>query len=136
MLAPLSAAATDQSVVSQNGVGDNTPSPQVNLGDVFATQTLNVDTVSGATNAVTTATGNSLLVGADAGALDVHSAQSNAAVDGSTGKITATTYLNVANGAGAATMITAATGNTAEADASDGAVLTSAFNQTANGAPI
>jgi hypothetical protein len=136
MLAPLSAAATDPSTVSQNGAGDNTPSPQVNLGDVFATQTLNVDTVTGSTNAVTTATGNSLLTGADAGVLDVHSVQTNATVDGAAGQINATTFLNVTNGAGTATMITAATGNTAEADASDGAVLTSAFNQTANGAPI
>jgi len=137
MLAPLSSVAgTSDQGSAVGGAGPNSPSPQVNLGDVFATQTLNVVSVSDSTSAVTTATGNSLLTGTDSGSLTGSFSQTNGKVDGSAGQVKATTYLNVAGGSGVTNMVTAATGNTAEADASDGAVVVTTFNQTANGAPI
>jgi hypothetical protein len=117
MLAPLSAAATDQ----------------VNLGDVFSTQTLNVDTVTDTTAAVTTATGNTMLSGAETGSLNVPVVQINGQPDASFGNIKAKTTLTVANTSGETTLTTAATGNSVEADISGGGSLTGTFIQTTNG---
>ena len=60
MLPPITGAATSQSVV--NNV-------QVQLGDVFSTQTMNVVDVSDATTATTTSTGNSVSSAVQTGSL-------------------------------------------------------------------
>jgi len=59
-------AATSQSTVSNN---------QVQAGDVFSSQQLDVVTSSSDTTATTTSTGNSLIGSASSGNLDVESTQ-------------------------------------------------------------
>ena len=114
MLPPISGAATSQTADSQvlNG--------QVQLGNVTASQSLDVTTVTDQTVATTTATGNAVTMAADSGSLDVQSSQSMQ------GSATATTQLTVEPGGytGETALTTAATGNTGEADDLGGAALT------------
>ncbi len=118
----LAGTATSQSTV------DNT---QVQLGDVFATGTLNVVTNTGDTMAVTTATGNGLTGSVVSGGVVIQSTQSSAAA------IAAQSTINVANDAGPSlTSTTAATGNTGDAGISGGGTLSGAFVQTTSGGPI
>lgn len=126
MLPPFSGLATSQTV-TQN---------QVNLGDVFSTQTLNVDTVSGSTSAATTATGNDVLATSDNIGIGVSSTQQ------SSGSIGAKTSLNMTNVDGVTTspssstsIVTAATANAAEADSTGGGGVFGQFTQTSNAAP-
>jgi hypothetical protein len=134
-MAPLSSVAATSNV-------DNT---QVQLGDVFATQTLNVVDVTDGTSAVTSSTGNGLLASVTAGSLDVQSNQSTAPkpadpvnnVQGEPGVISAATHLNASGNLGAgASVVTAATGNTAEADSLGGGALTGYLVQSSTGPAI
>lgn len=119
MSPPLCGAATSQTTDST--VTNN----QVQLGDVFATQTLNVVTVSDSTSAVTTAVGNSLSGAVESGSVDVRSTQTvNNNVSGAT-------TVNATGWSGAqVTMVTSATANTADAGAYNGGALTGSFTQT------
>ncbi len=118
----LAGTATSQSTV------DNT---QVQLGDVFATGTLNVVTNTGDTTAVTTATGNGLTGSVITGGVNIQSTQSSAAA------VAAQSTINVANDAGPSlTSTTAATGNTGDAGISGGGTLSGSFIQTTSGGPI
>jgi hypothetical protein len=134
-MAPLSSVAATSSV-------NNT---QVQLGDVFATQTLNVVAVTDGTSAVTSSTGNGLLASVVSGSLDVQSNQSTAPkpadtvnnLPGEPGVISATTHLNATQNLGAgASVVTAATGNTAEADSLGGGALTGYIVQSSTGPTI
>ena len=126
MLPPMTGAATSQTADNQvlNG--------QVQLGNVTATQTLDVTSVTDQTTATTTATGNASTAAADSGSLDVQSTQSMQ------GAATATTELDVESGgsAGEVSQVTIATGNTAEADDLAGAPLTGNLQQTTGAGPI
>ncbi len=66
MLPPFSGVATSQSTATN---------VQVQLGDVFSTQTLNVVDVSDATSATTTATGNAVTGAVETGSLSAQSTQ-------------------------------------------------------------
>lgn len=115
-------AATSQSTVN---------SSQVQLGDIFASQTLDVVTNSSDTTAVTTATGNTLTGSVVSGGVDIQSNQSTA------GAVQAQTTINVANDAGPSlSSTTAATGNTGDAGISGGGTLSGSFTQTTSGGPI
>ncbi|MDP3175180.1 MAG: holdfast anchor protein HfaD [Phenylobacterium sp.] len=97
---------------------------QIQLGDVFSQQTLDVVEVSETTSGTTTATGNSFDGTVDQGDLAVTSTQSLQA------NVGATTELNVASSSGAVTALTtAATGNTGDAGVFAGG-LTGSFVQT------
>jgi hypothetical protein len=128
MLPPLSGVATSQSTVL-NG--------QVELGDVTSHQVLNVVDVSGATSAVASATGNSLLVGTEVGSIDVQPANPAQPIQTMSGATRAWNQLTVDTYAGGpTTMLAAATGNTLEADISGGGALTGTFSQLSNGASV
>jgi hypothetical protein len=116
MTPPLSAVAISQSTVNNN---------QVQLGDIFATQTLNVVDVSDSTSATTSSTGNGVTSAVVSGSLDVQSTQQLS------GNVNAVTHLSVDTNAGAqTTVVTAATGNTSEADSiQGGGPLTGNFTQ-------
>lgn len=122
MLPPFSGAATSQSTVVNN---------QVQLGDVFSTQTLNVDTVTGDTTVTTTAMGNGATAAVDAGSLAVQSTQ---AMSGQTRGVSSLT-VGTAIG-GQATMIATGTANTFEADSLGGGALTGSIAQTATGSSV
>jgi len=108
--------ATSQSTVVNN---------QVQSGDVFGSQQLDVVTQSSDTTAVTTATGNSLVGSTISGGVDVQSTQSVA------GAVQAQTVLNVQQDAGpSTTLTTAATGNSGDSVISGGGALTGSFQQT------
>jgi hypothetical protein len=114
--------ATSQSTVTNN---------QVQAGDIFASQTLDVVTNTSDTTAVTTATGNGLTGSVVTGSVDIQSTQSTA------GQVGATTTINIANDAGPSlTSTTAATGNTGDAGIEGGGALTGSFVQGATGGPI
>ncbi|MDO8379989.1 holdfast anchor protein HfaD [Phenylobacterium sp.] len=96
---------------------------QVQLGDVFSQQTLNVETVTDSTTANTTATANVYAASTDGGDLDVRSNQT------SSGDVVADTVLNVAANSGAATnLTTTASGNLGDASIYGG-TLTGVFTQ-------
>jgi hypothetical protein len=110
------AAATSQSTLTNN---------QVQLGDVFSSQQLDVVTASSDTTAVTTATGNSLTGTVQNGDLDIQSQQTLS------GQVLTATTVNVASFAGAnTTMTTASTGNTGDAGIDSGGTLSGNFVQT------
>ena len=122
MSPPLCAVATSQTVSPPSSVLNN----QVQLGDVFATQTLNVVDVSGTTSAVTTATGNSLSGAVQSGSVDVRSTQSLS------GAVDASTLLNAGGWTGSqVTMVTSASGNAGTAASYGGGALTGTFSQNA-----
>ncbi|CAN5233470.1 holdfast anchor protein HfaD [soil metagenome] len=96
------------------------------LGDVFATQTLNVVDVSDQTTATTAANGNSFSGAVVTGSVAVQSSQTLS------GNVSATALTNVSGSSGAVTVLsTSATGNDGEADSLGGGALTGTFNQTA-----
>jgi len=96
---------------------------QVQLGDVFAEQTLNVVDVEDQTTAVTTATGNALSGAVEGGTLTLTSSQTMQ------GDATAQTTLNIDGENGQATILTEAVANTGDAGAY-GADMTAAVTQT------
>jgi hypothetical protein len=122
MLPPFSGAAISQSAVVNN---------QVQLGDVFSTQTLNVDSVSDTTSVVTTAMGNGATAAVDSGSLSVQSTQTMSGATGAQGSLNVATYAG-----GQVTMIATGTANTFEADSLGGGGLTGTITQVANGATV
>jgi hypothetical protein len=103
---------------------------QIQLGDVFSQQTLNVETVSDSTTANTTATGNVYSASADGGDLDLRSNQT------SSGDILADTNVNVATNSGAQTnLTTTAGGNLGDANVYGG-TMSAVFNQATTAATI
>ena len=97
---------------------------QVQLGDVFSGQQLNVVEIGEVTSGQTTATANAFSAGADGADLDMRTNQTAA------GAVLADTRLDVAVHSGANTDLdTVATGNGGDATVSGG-TLTSVFNQT------
>jgi hypothetical protein len=104
---------------------------QVQVGDVFANQTLDVVEVLESTTATTTATGNAYSFGADGANADV---RSNQTVQGD---VEADTRLDVGLYGGPATRLTtAATGNTGDATVSGGAAMTGVFTQNTGAVSI
>ena len=120
MLPPMTGVATSQTADNQvlNG--------QVQLGDVTASQLLDVTSVTDQTAATTTATGNAFTAASDVGSLNVQSTQSMQ------GAATSATQLTVETegDAGEVALTTAATGNTGEADSLGGAPLTATLQQS------
>ena len=103
---------------------------QVQLGDVFSQQTLNVETVSDATRAITTATGNALDTGIERNDLSMRSDQTQS------GAIGAETLTSVAGHAGAnASLTTKATGNVGDANVFAG-TLSGVYRQTNEGPSV
>lgn len=123
MLPPFSGAAISQSTAT---------STQVQLGDVFATQTLNVDTTTGDTTVTTTAMGNGGFAATEANALlTVQTSQSNS------GQVRGQSTLNVATALGGqGTMITTGTGNSQEVDGLGGGGLAGTVTQTNTGTSV
>jgi hypothetical protein len=118
----LAGTATSQSTIVNN---------QVQLGNVFGTDTLDVVTASDDTTAVTTATGNALSGSVESGNVDVQSSQSLS------GNVGAQTTVNVAADAGAETTVTtAATGNSGDAGILGGGTLSGNFDQTVTSATV
>jgi len=106
---------------------------QIQLGDIFAEQTLNVVDVSDFTVATTAASGNTFSAGVAAGSLDVTSTQELGA------SVNASTTLSVTGTSGEETVVTtAATGNDGEANVlgDDEGVLTGTFAQTVAGGDV
>lgn len=116
MCPPFVGAATSQSTVL-NG--------QIQLGDVFATQTLDVINVTGTSTMITPATGNSfsgsVVGGSDAVVTSTQTLGAN---------VSATGTMNVTGSSGTTAISTAATGNSGEANIFDGGTLTGATIQT------
>jgi hypothetical protein len=103
---------------------------QIQLGDVFATQTLNVETVSDQTAAASGATANSYEAASTGNRVDMRSNQTAG------GGVTSQTQVNVAANSGAKTAATAvATGNSGYAGVT-GATMTGVYTQTTNAVPI
>ncbi|MDB5433219.1 MAG: hypothetical protein JWP35_4335 [Caulobacter sp.] len=130
--AALCAAATSAllSVLAAPAFADpsEVTNTQVQLGDVFSQQTLDVVTAD-STTAVTTATGNGSLGAVENGSAHVVSSQTLS------GSVTAQTRLNVSGSPGDATVLsTAATGNSGDAGVTNGA-LTGTFTQSVTQAP-
>lgn len=118
---PCGAATSQTSTVLNN---------QIQLGDVFSQQTLNVETVSESTTANTTATGNVYSASTDSSDLDIRSNQT------SSGDILAHTLVNVAANSGAETnLTTTAGGNLGEGDVYAG-TMTAVFNQATTASTI
>ena len=111
---PCGAATSQTSTVLNN---------QVQLGDVFSQQTLNVETVSDSTTANTTASGNAYSASTDGSDLALRSNQT------SSGNVLANTVVNVDTNSGAQTYLsTTATGNLGDANVYAG-TMTAVFNQ-------
>ncbi|MFI4934061.1 MAG: holdfast anchor protein HfaD [Caulobacterales bacterium] len=118
----LAGTATSQSTVSNT---------QVQAGDVFSSQTLDVVTASSDTTATTTATGNSFVGSVVSGGVTVTSSQTVS------GALQAQTVLNVASDAGpSTTLTTAATGNSGDSVISGGGTLAGNYTQTSTSATI
>ena len=101
MLVALCAAATSQAQTPPSPVINN----QIQLGDVFATQTIDVVTVEEGVGAETTATGNSVLAAGDGSDLSITSNQTMA------GATRAQTVVDASTGLGESSQInTTATG--------------------------
>ena len=117
-------AATSQSAPSQ--VLNN----QVQLGDVFSTQTLNVETVTDQTVGESHASGNQYQASTDGQRLDIRSNQT------ATGATRGDTRLNVATNSGKVTAIkTTAVGNSGDVSVVHG-VLTGVLTQVNAAAPV
>ncbi len=124
-IALLCAAGTSQGQTPPSEVINN----QIQLGDVFSTQVLNVVEVTDGVGAETSATGNNL-VGATEGAdLNITSNQTMA------GSTIASTVANVTTGMGASSQInTSAIGNALEAGTTQGTMV-GVYTQIATAAP-
>jgi hypothetical protein len=102
---------------------------QIQLGDIFSTQTLNVVEVEEGVGAETIATGNSVLAGAEGVDMAITSNQTMAA------SAQAVTTANVSVGLGEASQInTSATGNSADASITQ-ATMTGVLSQIATFSP-
>nr|QQZ51657.1 holdfast anchor protein HfaD [Phenylobacterium glaciei] len=118
---PCGAATSQTSTVLNN---------QVQLGDVFSQQTLNVETVSDSTTANTTASGNAYSASTDGSDLDLRSNQT------SSGNVLANTVVNVDTNSGAQTYLsTTATGNLGDANVYAG-TMTAVFNQATTASTV
>lgn len=129
IFAMLSGVATSQPAFAQT----TTPSPvlnnQINLGEIFSEQTLNVQTVSEGVTASTTAQANGVSVGVTNADAAVTSYQDNQ------GKVYGHTIVDVGANAGEATALrSTAVGNSAAFQASNGTV--SAFAVQTNSAEV
>lgn len=125
ILAVLCAAATSQAQTPPSGVLNN----QVQLGDVFSTQTLDVVEVSEGVGAETNATGNNLVGSVEGADLSI---TSNQTMVGST---QALTTVNVTTDLGDVSQInTTALGNAVEAGITQG-TMTGVYTQIATFAP-
>ncbi|HPA38927.1 MAG TPA: holdfast anchor protein HfaD [Phenylobacterium sp.] len=103
---------------------------QVQLGDVFADQTLNVVTVDQQTSATTGATANSFEAASNGSTVDMRSNQY------ANGGVASNTLLNVGAYSGAATNLsTGSTGNSGHAEVT-GATLTGVYSQFTSAQPI
>lgn len=103
---------------------------QVQLGDVFSTQSLNVETVTETTEASTTATANQASLGADGVDMDVRSYQESG------GRVGADTRMSVGYSSGQTTdLYTGAAGNMGEA-AVIGGTMTGVITQTVSPSEI
>jgi hypothetical protein len=103
---------------------------QLQSGEVFADQPLDVVEVTDGVNATTTATGNSADFTVDTGDMDVRSNQTLQ------GNVRASTTVNVTGGSGASsTLSTAATGNTGDAGIVSG-THTGIYNQNTEAVTI
>lgn len=117
--AATSAQAQDASVINN----------QIQLGDLFSTQTLNVVTVDEGVGAETAATGNSVLAGADGVDMAITSNQTMA------GSAQAVTTVNATTSMGESSQInTTAIGNTADASVTQ-ATMTGVLTQIATASP-
>lgn len=103
---------------------------QIQLGDVFATQTLNVETVTDQTAAASGATANSYEAASTANNIDMRSNQTAG------GGVTAYTQVNVGSNSGATTTTTAAAAGNSGFAGVTGATMTGVFTQTTNAVPI
>jgi len=113
MFAAICAAATSQAQTPPSAVVNN----QIQLGDVFATQTLNVVTVEEGVGAETTANGNAVLAAVEGADMAVTSNQTMA------GSTRAQTVVNASGSLGESSQInTTATGNIADVMATQGTV--------------
>lgn len=125
LLALLCAAATSHAQTPPSEVINN----QVQLGDVFSTQTLDVVEVTEGVGAETTATGNALVGSVEGGDLDI---TSNQTMVGST---ISTTTVDVTTGMGESSQInTTAIGNAVEAGVTQG-TMSGVYTQIATFAP-
>lgn len=122
----MAACAAATSAAAQDGTVLNN---QIQLGDVFATQTLNVVSSTEGTNAATNATGNAVVAGADGVDMAITSNQTNA------GATQAVTTVNVSSAMGASSQInTTAIGNAADASITQ-ATMTGVISQIATASP-
>ncbi len=127
MLAIQTSPALNPVATSQSTVDNN----QVQLGDVFTTQTLNVVDVSGSTTATTNASGNTVSSTVVTGGLNVQSGQTMS------GQANAQTTVNVTTNAGTQTTInTSALGNGSDVGSYGGGPVTGTITQTAGPSQI
>jgi len=104
---------------------------QVQVGDVFANQTLDVVEVTESTTGTTTSTGNAYTGSTDGRNVDIRSNQTLQ------GAVTADTRLNAASNAGVAVnLATTATGNTGDSNAAGAAAMTGVFTQNTGAVAI
>lgn len=124
-LALLCAVGTSQAQTPPSEVINN----QIQLGDVFSTQTLDVVEVSEGVSAQTATTGNNLIGSTEGADLNITSNQTMA------GSTTAATTVNVTTGMGDSSQInTIAIGNAVEAGVTEGTMV-GVYTQIATAAP-
>jgi hypothetical protein len=124
-IALLCAAGTSQAQTPPSEVINN----QIQLGDVFSTQVLNVVEVTDGVGAETSATGNNLIGSTEGADLNITSNQTMA------GSTIASTVANVTTGMGASSQInTSAIGNALEAGTTEGTMV-GIYTQIATAAP-
>ncbi|MGH7015526.1 MAG: holdfast anchor protein HfaD [Caulobacteraceae bacterium] len=125
MIAAILISAAPTAAISQSEVLNN----QIQLGDVFSGQTLNVVSQSDS-NASAEAVGNSVSGTTSTGDLSFTSSQTMSGATGSE------TNLNVSQFTGTAEVTSAATANTGDAQISGGGTLTATTTQIDNGASV
>lgn len=125
VIALLCAAGTSHAQTPPSGVINN----QIQLGDVFATQTINVVSVTEGVGAATNATGNNLVGATDGADLNITSNQTMA------GSAIASTTVNATGRLGDSSQInTTAIGNAVEAGTTQGTMV-GVYTQIATAAP-
>lgn len=125
VIALLCAAGTSQAQTPPSEVINN----QIQLGDVFATQVINVVSVTDGVGAQTNATGNNLVGATDGADLNITSNQTMA------GSAIASTTVNVTGSMGDSSQInTTALGNAVEAGTTQGTMV-GVYTQIATAAP-
>jgi hypothetical protein len=124
-IALLCAAGTSQAQTPPSEVINN----QIQLGDVFSTQVLNVVEVTDGVGAETSATGNNLIGSTEGADLNITTNQTMA------GSTIASTTANITTGMGASSQInTSAIGNAVEAGTTQGTMV-GVYTQIATAAP-